>query len=54
MNERPESPSEILREAFDRATAEKSPRERLEELEVENPSVAGLIKKEIDVTKRPR
>jgi hypothetical protein len=53
MNERPKSPSEILREALDRATAEKSPRERLEKLEQDNPSLPGLIK-ETDVTKRPK
>jgi hypothetical protein len=55
MNERPKSPSEIYREAFDRATAERSPRERLEKLEEENPSPASLLKgKDIDVTKRTK
>jgi hypothetical protein len=55
MNERPKSPSEILRDTLDRAAAEKSPSKRLEELEEENPSLPSLLKgKDIDVTKRPK
>jgi hypothetical protein len=54
MNKRPKSPSEILRDNFERATAEKSLSKRLEECEKENHVLPSfLINEVIDVTKRP-
>jgi hypothetical protein len=47
MDRRPKSPSEILQEALNRATAEKSISKRLDERDDENP-LAGFL------TKRPK
>ncbi len=44
MNERPKSPSEIFQEALKKATAGKSPRERMKEPDEKGPLIDYLIK----------
>lgn len=44
MNERPKSPSEIFQEALNKATAEKSPSERMKEPDEKGPLIDYLIK----------
>jgi hypothetical protein len=52
MNERPKSPSEILRDVLGRA---KTPSQIMEEREGKNSPLAGFLGKNvIDLTKRPK
>jgi hypothetical protein len=50
MNERPKTPYDLVNEIL----LKENPRERLKKLEEENPSISGLITREIDLTKRSK
>jgi hypothetical protein len=52
MNQRPKSPSEIYQEAFNKATAEKLPSERMKEPDEKGPLIGFLITTEIDLARR--
>jgi hypothetical protein len=52
MNQRPKSPSEILQEALNKATAEKPPSERMKKSDKKGPLIDFLITTEIDLARR--